>query len=103
MQCQYENVVSQAQRDVCQTQLQRCEITITHLRARYVDYARDPVKDNVIIIVRKHATPANDKYLDLPYYMSRIQRRKSYVKLRWFDQHFPNHEVIVEIENPSSI
>ena len=103
VQCQYENVALQAQRDVCQTQLQRCEITITHLRARYVDYARDPVKDNVIIIVRKHATPANDKYLDLPYYMSRIQRRKSYVKLRWFDQHFPDHEFIVEIENPSSI
>ena len=103
MQCQYENVVSQAQRDVCQTQLQRCEITITHLRARYVDYARDPGKDNVIIIVRKQAMPANDKYHDPPYYVFRIQRRKSYVKLRWFDQHFPNHEIIVEIENPRSI
>ena len=26
-----------------------------------------------------------------------------YVKLRWFDQHFPDHEVIVEIDNPNSI
>ena len=25
------------------------------------------------------------------------------VKLRWLDQHFPNHEVIVEIDNPNSI
>ena len=32
-----------------------------------------------------------------------IQRRKRYVKLRWFDQHFPDHEVIVEIDNPNSI
>ena len=103
VQCQYENVALQPQRNVCQTQLQGCEITTTHLRTRYVDYARDPGKDNIIIIVRKHATPANDKYHDLPYYVSRIQRRKRYVKLRWFDQHYPDHEVIVEIENPSSI
>ena len=103
VQCQYENVALQPQRNVCQTQLQRCEITITHLRTRYVDYARDPGKDNIIIIVRKHATPANDKYHDLPYYVSRIQRRKRYVKLRWFNQHYPDHVVIVEIENPSSI
>ena len=36
---QHENVALQAQRDVCQTQLQRCEITITHHRTHYVDYA----------------------------------------------------------------
>ena len=40
---------------------------------------------------------------DLPYYIGRIQRRKRYVKLRWFDRHFPDHEVIVEIDNPNSI
>ena len=33
----------------------------------------------------------------------RIQRRKRYVKLKWFDRHFPDHEVIVEIDNPNSI
>ena len=33
----------------------------------------------------------------------RIQRRKRYVKLRWFDRHFPDHEVIAEIGNPNSI
>ena len=87
---QHENVALQAQRDVCQTQLQRCEITITHLRTHYVDYARDPDKYNIIIIVRKNATSANDK--DLSYYVSRIQLHKRYVKLRWFDLHFPDNK-----------
>ena len=99
----YENVVLQAQRDVYQAQLQRCQDTITHLRTCYVDHARDPGKDNIIIIVRKHTKPANDKFHGLPYYIARIQRHKRYVKLRWFDQHFPDHEVIVEIGNPNSI
>ena len=26
-----------------------------------------------------------------------------YVKLRWFDRHFPDHEVTVEIDNPNNI
>ena len=90
----------QAQRDVYQAQLQRCQDTITHLRTRYVDHAKDPGKDNIIIIVRKHEKPANDKFHDLPYYVARIQRCKRYVKLRWFDRHFPDHEVIVETHNP---
>ena len=64
---------------------------------------RDPGKENTIIIVKKHITPVNDKYHDLPYYIARIQRRKSYVKLRWFDRHFPDHEVVVEIDSPNSI
>ena len=62
-----------------------------------------PGKDNIIIIIRKHATSANNKYHDLPYYFARIQRSKRYVELRWFDQHFPDHEVIVEIDNPNNI
>ena len=100
---QYENVALQVQRDVYQAQLQRCQDTIIHLTTRYVDYARGPGKDNIIIIVQKHTTSANDKYYDLPNYVARIQRRKTYVKLRWIDRHFPDHEVIVEIDNPNSI
>ena len=88
----YENVALQAQRDVYLAQLQRCQDTIIHLRTRYVDHARDPGKDNIIIIVQKHATSVNDKYHELPYYVTRIQRRKRYVKLIWFDRHFPDHE-----------
>ena len=100
---QYENVALQAQRGVYQAQLQRCEDTITHLRARYVDHARDHGKYSIVIIVRKHTTSTSDEYLDLPYYVSRIQRRKRYVKLRWLNQHFLDHEIILEIDSPNSI
>ena len=98
----YENVALQAQRDVYQAQPQRCQDTILHLRTRHVDHRRDPSKANIIITVRKHTTPANDKYHDSPYYVARIQRGKRYVKLRWFDRHFADHEVILEIGNPNS-
>ena len=100
---QYENVALQAQKNVYQTQLQKCRDTITHLKKCYVPYAKYTGKDNIIIIVRKRTKPVNDKFHDLPYYVARIYRRKRYVKPRWFDQHFPEHEVIVEIDNPNSI
>ena len=90
---EYENLALQAQRNVYQAELKRCQDTIIHLRTRYVTHVRNPGKDNIIIIVRKH-TCAKDKYHGLPYYVALIQRRKGYVKLRWFDQHFPDHEVI---------
>ena len=99
----YENVALQAQRDVHQVQLVKCQDTIIHLRILYMDHARDLGKDNTIIIVRKHARPANDKYHVLPYYIARIQRHKRYVKLRWFDRHFTDHEIIVTIDNPNGI
>ena len=98
---EYENVALQAQKD--DPGLQKCQDTITHLKTRYVPHEKNPGKDNIIIIVRKHTTPANDKYHDQPYHVARIQQRKKYVKLGWFDQHFPDHEVIVEIDNPNSI
>ena len=70
---QYKNVALQAQRDVYQAELKKCQDIITHLKTRYVPHAKDPRKDNIIIIVQKHTTSANDKYHDLPYYVSRIQ------------------------------
>ena len=93
----YENVALQAQKDVYQAVLQRCQDIITHLKTRHVPHARYPGKDNIIIIVRKQATSVKDKYHELQYYVARIQRRKRYVKLRWFDLHFPDHKIIVEI------
>ena len=93
----------QAHRDLYQAELQRCQDTITYLKIRYVPHAKDPDKDNIIITVRKHTTSSNDKYHDLPYYVARIQQRKRYVKLRWFDRHFSDQEIIVEIDNPNSI
>ena len=82
---EYEKVALQARRDVSKAELQRCQDTMTCLRKRYVDHARDPGKDNIIITVRKHTTSANDKNHELPYYVARIQGRKRYVKLRWLD------------------
>ena len=93
----------QAQRDVYQAELEKCQGTIAHLKTRYVLHAKDLGKDNIIIIVRKRTMPASGKYHDLSYYVVRIQRHKRYAKLRWFDQHFPDHEVIAEIDNPNSI
>ena len=68
-----------------------------------MDYCKNPGKDNIVIIVRKYTTPKNDKYLNFLYYISRIHKRKRYVKLRWLERHFPDHEVIVEIDNPNSV
>ena len=86
-----------------QAELQKYQDIITHLETGFVPHAKNPGKDKIIIIVRKHTVPANDKFHDLPYYVARIQRRKRYVKLRWFDRHFPDHEIIVEIDNANSI
>ena len=85
---EYENVALQAQKYVYQAKLQKCQDAITHLKTRYVTHTKYPGKENVIIIVRKHATSTKDKY-DLPYYISRIQRQKTYVKPKWFYRHFP--------------
>ena len=100
---EYQNVALQAQKDVYQAELQKYQDIISHLETRYVSHAKNPGKDNIIIIVQKHTMPTNDKFHGLPYYVARIQRRKRYVKLRWLDQHFPDHEIIVEIDNPNSI
>ena len=81
---QCENVALETQRDVYHAQLKRFQETITNLRTSYVDHARDPSKGNVIIIVWKHTKSANDRYDDLSYYVTRIQKCKRYVKLRWF-------------------
>ena len=68
--------------------------TIIYLKTLYIDHARDPGKDNIIITVRKYTTPANDKFPDLLYYVARTQRRKRHVKLRWFDRHFRDHNLL---------
>ena len=39
----------------------------------------------------------------MPYYVARIQRHKRYVKLGWFDRHFPDHEIILEVDNLNCI
>ena len=76
---------------------------VARLRERYVDHCRDPGKDNVIMIVRKHTTKENDKRFDYPYYISRIQRRWIPTKRRWLLDQFPDSEEIVVIDNPNSV
>ena len=63
------------------------------MQRRYEDHANDRRKHHSLT-VRKQTNFVNDKYRDLPYYVSRI-RCKRYVKLRWFNQHFLDHGVIV--------
>ena len=48
---EYENVALEAQRDVYQAELQKCQDIITHLETRYVPHAKNLGKDNIIIIV----------------------------------------------------
>ena len=60
---EYENVALQAQKYVYQGELQKCQDIITYLKTRYVSHARDLSKDNIIIIVRKHTTPAKDNIM----------------------------------------
>ena len=48
---EYENVELQAQKDVYKDQLQKCQDIITHLRARYIDHAKYPGKDNIVTII----------------------------------------------------
>ena len=76
---------------------------ISTLIKRCVPNAVDSGKDNILIIIRKHTNQDEDKYHNLPYYIARIQKRSRYVKLRWFQKHFPDHEIIVELDNPNSI
>ena len=69
---QYDNVALQRQKDVYQAELQKCQDTIARLRTRHVPHAKNLSKDNIIIIVWKHTTSANDKYHGLPCYVVRI-------------------------------
>ena len=98
-----ENAGVQGEITAYQAQLQVSQNIITELVERYVDYCRNPSKGNIVLIVRKHTTPENGKYHNFLYYISRIQRRKWYVKLRWLERHFPDYEVIVELDNQNSI
>ena len=61
----YKTVGLQGEVQAKDLQLEICKNTIDHRRKRYIDHARDPGKDNVIIIVRKLTTSCTNKYHDL--------------------------------------
>ena len=72
---EYENVELQAQRDVYKDQLQKCQCIITHLRTRYILHAKDPGKDNIVMIIGKNTTLQEDEFYEYTYYIAGIQRR----------------------------
>ena len=84
-------------------QIEKCENFVNNLSKLYVDHIRDLGKENITITVQKYTASAIDKYHDLLYYISRTQGRKRYVKLKSINQHFPDHEVIVELYRLNSI
>ena len=66
---EYENVALQAQRDVYQAQVRDLIIN------RHVPRAKDPGKDNIVMIIEKNTAPEEDEFYEYPYYIARIQRR----------------------------
>ena len=54
---QHDNVVLQAQRDVYEEQLQKCQNIITRLKKRHVPHAENPGKDNIVTITEKKPAP----------------------------------------------
>ena len=52
----------QAQREVYKDQLQKCQDIITNLRTRHVPHAKDPGKDNIVMIIEKNTAPEEDEF-----------------------------------------
>ena len=42
---------------------------------RYVDHAKDPGKEKIVMIIEKNAALEDDEFYEYPYYIARIQRR----------------------------
>ena len=102
--CEHDNVVLQAQRDVYKDQLQKCQDIITHLKTRHVPHAKDPGKDNIVMIIEKNTAPEEDEFYEYPYYIARIHRRFINTKRRWFKAQCPHHRFIMEkLDNANSI
>ena len=95
----------QAQRDVYQAQLQRCQDQIPDLIINHqVPRAYDPGKDNIVMITEKNTAPEKDEFYEYPYYIARIQRRFISTKRRSFSAQYPHHRFIIEeLENANSI
>ena len=101
---EHDDVALKAQRDVYKEQLQKCQDIITHLRTRYVDHAKDPGKDNIVMIIEKNTTPEEDELYEYPYYIARIQRRFINTNRRCFKAQYPHHRFIIEeLDNANSV
>ena len=101
---EYDKVALQAQRDVYKDQLQKCQDIIIHLRTRHVPHAKDPGKDNIVMIIEKNTAPEEDEFYEYPFYTARIQRRSITTKNRWLKAQYPHHRFIIEeVDNANSI
>ena len=87
----------QAQKDVYQAQLQRCQDqTCDLIINRHVPRVNDPGKDNTVMIIEKNTILEEDEFYEYPYYIARIQRRFISTKRRWFRAQYPHHRFITE-------
>ena len=101
---EHDNLALQAQRDVYKEQLQKCQDIITHLKTRHVPHAKDPGKDNIVVIIQKNTANEKDEFYEYPYYIARIQQRFITTKRRWFKAQYPHHRPIIqELDNVNSI
>ena len=100
-QLEFSNTGMQGEIRAKDQEIARRQLEIVELRQRYVNHCRDPRKDNVVMITRKHEP--DDKHFEYPYYISRIQRRAISTKRRWLLNQFPDSEEIVVIDNPNSV
>ena len=102
-QLEFSNTGMQGEIRAKDQEIARRQLEIVELRERYVDHCRDPGKDNLVVITRKHTCEPDDKHFEYPYYISRIQRRVISIKRRWLLDQFPDSEEIVVIDNPNSV
>ena len=102
-QLEFSNTGMQGEIRAKDQEIARRQLEIVELRERYVDHCRDPGKDNLVVITRKHTCEPDDKHFEYPYYISRIQRRAISTKRRWLLDQFPDSEEIVVIDNPNSV
>ena len=56
----------QAQWDVYKDKLQKCQDIITQLKTRHVPHAKDPGKDNNVMIIEKNTAPKEDEFKSIP-------------------------------------
>ena len=102
-QLEYNNTGLRGEIRAKDQEIDRRREEIVELRERYVDRCRDPGKDNLVVITRKHTCEPDDKHFEYSYYISRIQRCKISTKRRWLLDQFPESEEIVVIDNPNSV
>ena len=60
-------------RDVYTDQVQKFQDIITHLKTGHVPHAKDPGKDNIVMIIEKNTVSEENEFYEYPYYIASIQ------------------------------